>query len=105
MVGTALSGIDLINDPILNKGTAFTESERTEFALHGLLPPHVSTLKVQAARRLKAVRAFATNFQRYAFLRELQDTTETLFHAPLIEHIEELLPLVHTFHGSRLFTP
>lgn len=96
VIETALSGIDLINDPILNKGTAFTESERTEFALHGLLPPHVSTLEVQAARRLKAVRAFATNFQRYAFLRELQDTTETLYHALLIEHIEELLPLVYT---------
>jgi malate dehydrogenase (oxaloacetate-decarboxylating) len=54
---TGLSGFDLINFPMLNKGTAFTESERTDFALHGLLPPHVGNLEDQAARRLKVLRA------------------------------------------------
>lgn len=96
VVETSLSGIDLINDPMLNKGTAFNEEERSEFALHGLLPPHVGTLADQASRRLKALRGFETSFQRYAFLRDLQDTNETLFYAVLVKNLEELLPLVYT---------
>lgn len=96
VVETTLSGIDLINDPMLNKGTAFTEPERTLFALHGLLPPHVGTLVDQASRRLKPLHGFETSFQRYAFLRDLQDTNETLFYAVLVNKLEELLPLVYT---------
>lgn len=90
------SGIELINQPLLNKGTAFTEAERDAFHLHGLLPPHVGTLEKQVERRLKALRGFASDFQRYAFLRDLQDINETLFYALLVEHIDELLPLVYT---------
>ena len=93
---TDLTGIDLLNRPTLNKGTAFTEAERDQFHLHGLLPPHVGTLEEQMARRLKVLRAFATGFERYAFLRELQDANETLFYALLTGHLEELLPLVYT---------
>jgi malate dehydrogenase (oxaloacetate-decarboxylating) len=93
---TTLSGFDLINFPLLNKGTAFTDSERTAFALHGLLPPHIGNLKDQAERRLKALHSFRTDFQRYAYLRDLQDTTETLFYAVLVRNIEEMLPLVYT---------
>jgi malate dehydrogenase (oxaloacetate-decarboxylating) len=91
-----LSGVDLIKDPLLNKGTAFTEAERDAFHLHGLLPPHIGCLQEQVDRRLKALREFATDFQRYAFLRDLQDINETLFYALLVQHIEELLPLVYT---------
>ncbi|HEX6000648.1 MAG TPA: NAD-dependent malic enzyme [Hyphomicrobiaceae bacterium] len=91
-----LTGIDLLNQPLLNKGTAFTETERDAFQLHGLLPPHVGTLEEQVSRRLKALRRFATDFERYAFLRELQDTNEVLFYALLVRHLEELLPLVYT---------
>jgi malate dehydrogenase (oxaloacetate-decarboxylating) len=93
---TSLSGFDLMNFPMLNKGTAFTEDERTDFALHGLLPPHVGNLEDQAVRRLKALREFETNFERYAYLRDLQDTNETLFYAVLVRNIEEMLPLVYT---------
>jgi malate dehydrogenase (oxaloacetate-decarboxylating) len=95
-VETSLSGIDLIHDPMLNKGTAFTEAERSVFALHGLLPPHVGNLEEQTARRLKALHGFQTGFQRYAFLRDLQDINETLFYALLVNNLEELLPLVYT---------
>ena len=91
-----LRGFDLLNQPLLNKGTAFTEAERDAFDLHGLLPPHVGRLDDQVNRRLNALRRFATDFERYAFLRELQDTNETLFYALLVRHIEELLPLVYT---------
>jgi len=91
-----LTGYDLINKPMLNKGTAFTEAERDEFRLHGLLPPNVGTLDEQTARRLKVLRAFETDFERYAFLRDLQDTNETLFYTLLVRHLEEMLPLVYT---------
>jgi malate dehydrogenase (oxaloacetate-decarboxylating) len=93
---TGLSGLDLLNFPMLNKGTAFTENERNDFALHGLLPPHVGNLEDQAARRLKALRDFELNFARYAYLRDLQDTNETLFYAVLARNLEEMMPLVYT---------
>src|SRR5580658_6164746 len=95
-VETNLTGYDLINTPLLNKGTAFTETERDVFRLHGLLPPHIGSLDDQVSRRLKVLRAFETDFERYAFLRELQDTNETLFYALLVRNIEELLPIVYT---------
>ena len=93
---TGLAGFDLINFPMLNKGTAFTEKERTDFALHGLLPPHVGNLEDQATRRLKVLRDFETGFERYAYLRDLQDTNETLFYSLLVRNIEEMMPLVYT---------
>lgn len=96
VVETRLTGIDLLNRPLLNKGTAFSEDERDMFRLHGLLPPHIGSLGVQVARRLRALRGQATDFERYAFLRELQDSNETLFYALLVQHIEELMPLVYT---------
>src|SRR5215813_2073635 len=93
---TALSGYELLADPQLNKGTAFSESEREAFDLHGLLPPNVATLDEQVSRRLQALRGFETDLERYAFLRELQDTNETLFYALLVRNLEELLPVVYT---------
>jgi malate dehydrogenase (oxaloacetate-decarboxylating) len=93
---TALSGYELLNDALLNKGTAFSEAEREAFDLHGLLPPHVGVLDEQIARRLRLLRSFATDLERYAFLRELQDTNETLFYALVVANLEEMLPLVYT---------
>ncbi|MGL4968165.1 MAG: NAD-dependent malic enzyme [Inquilinus sp.] len=95
-VETDLMGFDLINKPMLNKGTAFTDGERDAFHLHGLLPPHVGTLAEQVERRWKVLRAFATDFERYAFLRDLQDINETLFYAVIASNLEETLPLVYT---------
>lgn len=93
---TGLTSYDLINQPALNKGTAFTEEERDQFHLHGLLPPDIGTLENQAARRIKVLRAFETDFERYAFLRDLQDTNETLFYSVLVNNLAELLPIVYT---------
>jgi malate dehydrogenase (oxaloacetate-decarboxylating) len=93
---TSLSGYELLANPLLNKGTAFTESERDTFGLHGLLPPTIGTLEEQVSRRLQALRGFATELERYAFLRDLQDTNETLFFALLVQNLEELLPIVYT---------
>jgi len=95
-VHTALSGYELLNDPLLNKGTAFTESERDAFELHGLLPPHVATLDYQVKRRLDAFRKLGSDIQKYVFLRGLQDTNETLFYALLTQNIEEMMPIVYT---------
>jgi malate dehydrogenase (oxaloacetate-decarboxylating) len=96
LIETELEGTALLTNPMLNKGTAFTDEERTAFALHGLLPPHIGTLEVQSARRLQAVRKLAGDLDRYVFLRGLQDANETLFYAVLTQNLEELLPLVYT---------
>src|SRR5499433_4466011 len=95
-VETSLSGYELLNDPLLNKGTAFTEAERDEFDLHGLLPPHVAQLDSQVKRRLDAFRSLHTDMQKYTFLRGLQDSNEILFYALLTRNIEEMMPIVYT---------
>ncbi|MBV8132401.1 MAG: NAD-dependent malic enzyme [Alphaproteobacteria bacterium] len=91
-----LEGAALLTNPLLNKGTAFNDDERTTFALHGLLPPHVGTLDNQLTRRLQAVRKFDRDLDRYVFLRGLQDANETLFYALLTRNLGEMLPLVYT---------
>src|SRR5580658_3318020 len=95
-VRTRLSGYDLLNNPRLNKGSAFTEKERDTFALHGLLPPHEGTLEEQVERRKKALDYQPTSFHKYSFMRDLQDTNETLFYSLIAHNIEELLPIVYT---------
>jgi malate dehydrogenase (oxaloacetate-decarboxylating) len=96
VIETVLSGYELLNDPLLNKGTAFSDEERDEFELHGLLPPYVTTLDLQVGRRHDALQATSSDLLKYVFLRGLQDTNETLFYALLTRHIEELMPIVHT---------
>ena len=91
-----LNGFNLINSPRLNKGTAFTDHERDIFALHGLLPPHVGSLEQQLERRMQALDNEVTPFNKYAFLRDLQDINETLFYALVVRNVEKLLPLVYT---------
>lgn len=86
----------LLADPLTNKGTAFTESERDRLGLHGLLPPHVGTLDSQIARRRRVLDGMADDFHRYAFLRELQDSNEILFHALVQADLPRMLPLVYT---------
>ncbi len=96
VIETELSGVDLINQPLLNKGTAFTDDERDAFHLHGMLPPNIGNLAEQVRRRLAVLRNFRTDFERYAFLRDLQDANETLFYSLLVNNIQEMLPLVYT---------
>ena len=95
-VETALSGYELLNDPLLNKGTGFTDAERDAFDLHGLLPPRVTPLDMQVKRRLDAFRGQTSDLHRYVFLRGLQDTNEVLFYALLTQNIEEMMPVVYT---------
>lgn len=104
----AISGpYELLTNPLLNKGTAFTERERDLFGLHGLLPPSIGTLADQIERRLAVLRSFETDIERYAFLRDLQDTNETLFFALILRNIEEFMPIVYTpvvGQGCELFS-
>ena len=95
-VRTSLFGHELLLNPRLNKGTAFTEAERDAFGLHGLLPPQVRTLDIQVERRKKALDSLTTAFSKYDFLRELQDGNETLFYSFIAHYIEEVLPIVYT---------
>jgi malate dehydrogenase (oxaloacetate-decarboxylating) len=96
VIQTSLSGVDLLLNARLNKGTAFTEEERDAFDLHGLLPPHLGTLEDQRERRKIAFDNRDTAFGKYNLMRELQDNDETLFYSFISAHIEELLPVVYT---------
>jgi len=96
VIRTNLSGLDLLMNPRLNKGTAFTEAERDAFALHGLLPPHIGTLESQRERRKRVLDGRPTAFGKYSNMRDLQDNDETLFYSLIAHNIEELLPIVYT---------
>lgn len=96
VVRTHRTGYDLLLHSGLNKGTAFTEEERTLFRLHGLLPPHVGTLEDQRLRRKKALDREPAAFGKYALMRDLQDSCETLFYSLIEHYTEELLPIVYT---------
>jgi malate dehydrogenase (oxaloacetate-decarboxylating) len=95
-VKVKLTGYDLLNHPGLNKGTAFPDEERDRFSLHGLLPPHVGTLSEQVARRKQALANYTKPFHKYNFMRDLQDSDETLFYSLVVHNIRETLPLVYT---------
>jgi len=88
--------MDLLNRQTLNKGTAFTGDERTEFGLHGLLPLRVETLDEQSARAYAAYRRKDNDLERHIYLRALQDANEVLFYRLLLDHIEEMTPIIYT---------
>ena len=89
-------GEALLRDPLTNKGTAFTDGERADLGLDGLLPPAVSTLDQQLARVYENYRVKPTPLERYIHLASLQDRNETLFFRLLHDHIDEMLPVVYT---------
>jgi malate dehydrogenase (oxaloacetate-decarboxylating) len=93
---TPLTGHALLDLPLLNKGTAFTEAERRELGLSGLLPPGVSTPEVQRARIYGNYRQKTSNLERYIHLVSLQDRNETAFYRLLSEHLVEMMPIIYT---------
>src|SRR6185503_10419549 len=95
-VEISLTGKQLIENPLLNKGSAFSESERIEFGLQGLVPPHVSTIEEQLARTYESYKQKTSDIERYIYLASLQDRNETLFYRLLHEHITEMMPVIYT---------
>jgi len=90
------SSVRALEDPLTNKGTAFTEEERSALGLRGLLPSVVETLDHQVARCYQAFREQASDIARHINLRALQDLNETLFYRLVTDHAEEMLPIIYT---------
>ena len=89
-------GMELLNNQMLNKGTAFTNEERARLGLHGLLPPQMETLDEQVIRAYGAYKRKDDDLERHIYLRALEDTNEVLFYRLLLDHIEEMTPIVYT---------
>ncbi|HAT8939863.1 TPA: oxaloacetate-decarboxylating malate dehydrogenase [Legionella pneumophila subsp. pneumophila] len=89
-------GMDLLRDPIVNKGTAFSLQERDEFALHGLIPTTVETLEQQVIRCLDAYSAKENPLEKHIYLRALQDRNEVLFYRFIIDNLVDILPIIYT---------
>ena len=95
-IKTSLAGNSLLECPLLNKATAFTEQERMDLGLLGLLPPQVESLEEQVERAYQALQQKSVDIEKHIYLRALQDTNETLFYALLHAHITETMPLIYT---------
>ena len=86
----------LLHDPALNKGTAFTREERDKLGLRGLLPPRVHSQEEQMGLALANVRKKSSDLERYIFMIGLQDRNETLFYRTVLDHLEEMMPIIYT---------
>ncbi|KGA22186.1 MULTISPECIES: NAD-dependent malic enzyme [Pectobacterium] len=90
------AGPILLEFPLLNKGSAFTEEERANFNLHGLLPEAVETIEEQAERAWRQYQEFKHDIEKHVYLRNIQDTNETLFYRLLDGHLSEMMPIIYT---------
>ena len=95
-LNVTLHGHQLLDTPMLNKGSAFTEEERRDLGLLGLLPPHVATMDEQLTRTYENYRQKTSDLERYVFLTSLQDRNEVLFYRLLQLHTAEMMPIVYT---------
>ena len=90
------AGVKILHDPVHNKGTAYTEAERDALKLRGLLPPRIHTMAEQELRVLGNIRAKPTDLERYLYLIALQDRNENLFYRVIMNHLEEMMPIIYT---------
>ncbi|KEY57850.1 NAD-dependent malic enzyme [Serratia sp. DD3] len=90
------AGPILLEFPLLNKGSAFTEEERSQFNLHGLLPEAVETIEEQMERAYRQYQDFTNDNDKHIYLRNIQDTNETLFYRLLDSHLSEMMPIIYT---------
>ena len=93
---TPYAGFTLLELPLLNKGSAFTEEERSNFNLHGLLPHVIETIEEQHQRSYKQYTDFNDDINKHIYLRNIQDTNETLFYHLIENHLSEMLPIIYT---------
>jgi malate dehydrogenase (oxaloacetate-decarboxylating) len=91
-----LTDYALLHHSILNKGMSFSHEEREAFELLGLLPPQETNLVTQRARSYEAFKNKSPDIEKYIYLRDLQNSNETLFYSLVLEHIEEMMPIVYT---------
>ncbi|HLG79994.1 MAG TPA: NAD-dependent malic enzyme [Bradyrhizobium sp.] len=89
-------GLALLRDPMLNKGTAFTEQERDALGLRGFLPAGVLSMQAQVERVLTNLRALPSDLEKYVALNSLHDRNEALFFRVVCDHIDEIQPLIYT---------
>lgn len=89
-------GRSLLEEPLLNKGSAFTAEERVALGLSGLLPSHVSTIEQQVTRTLDQLAQKQTDLEKHIYLGGLHDRNETLFYRLVLDHLEELVPIIYT---------
>ncbi|MEQ4706651.1 NAD-dependent malic enzyme [Providencia huaxiensis] len=90
------AGPILLEFPLLNKGSAFTEEERANFNLHGLLPEQVETIEEQVERAYRQLIDFKSDIDKHIYLRNIQDTNETLFYRLIDAHLTEVMPIIYT---------
>lgn len=90
------SGTVLLEMALLNKGSAFSEEERSRLRLHGLVPQTIETIEEQAGRVYSQYRLLKADIEKHIFLRNLQDTNATLFYHLLSQHLEEMMPIIYT---------
>lgn len=90
------AGNALLELPLLNKGSAFSEQERANFNLHGLVPNNIETIEEQTQRSYQQYLSFETDINKHIYLRNIQDTNETLFFNLLSQHLGEMLPIIYT---------
>ncbi len=93
---SGLTGPEILGQPLLNKDAAFTERERDELGLRGLLPWRVATIEEQVVLELEHLRRKTDDIEKYIGLTALEDRNETLFYRLLLDHLEELAPIVYT---------
>jgi malic enzyme len=89
-------GLAVLRNPLLNKGTGFTDAERDALGLRGLLPPRVFTLEAQLPRVYEAFSSFKTDIDQHIYLTSLQDRNEILFYRLMSEHLQEMTPKIYT---------
>mmetsp|Transcript_14650 Transcript_14650/g.19118 ORF Transcript_14650/g.19118 Transcript_14650/m.19118 type:complete len:622 (+) Transcript_14650:485-2350(+) len=92
----AVRGTDILTDPLFNKGTAFKTGERDRLRFRGLLPPRISTIMQQKGKILASLREETSNIKKNIMLEDVHDRNETLYHRILVDHIEEVAPLIYT---------
>ncbi len=90
------AGYTLLELPLLNKGSAFTEDERQRFNLHGLLPNTIETIEEQSQRSYQQYSTFQDDINKHIYLRNIQDTNETLFYHLIEQHLAEMMPIIYT---------
>jgi malate dehydrogenase (oxaloacetate-decarboxylating) len=95
-MAVAQKGRALLLDSLVNKGTAFTQRERDDLGLHGLLPPAVSTIQEQMKRTYESYESKSSDIEKFIYLTSLHDRNETLFYRLVHEHIDEMMPVVYT---------